>query len=57
MSLWARPDLAIFDGYIAPLEVIDWTFGRPRVQSADELLRTLSASMLLAWGRIGSFPI
>jgi hypothetical protein len=46
VTLWAKPDLAILDGYIAPLEVIDWTFGKPRVESADELVGNLSTSML-----------
>ena len=46
VTLWARPDLAIFGGYIAPLEVIDWTFGKPRVETAAELLQALSTSML-----------
>lgn len=46
VTLWAKPDLAIMGGYIAPLEVVDWTFGKPRVESADELLGSLSTAML-----------
>jgi hypothetical protein len=42
-TLWAKFDVAIVGGATAPLEVLDLTFGRPRVADADELAETIGA--------------
>jgi hypothetical protein len=44
-TLWARFDVVVVAGRVAPLEVIDHTFGARRVRSEDELLASVGAHM------------
>jgi hypothetical protein len=37
LRVWGRLDVLVDAGQVAPLEVIDWTFGRRRYMSAEDL--------------------
>ena len=37
VTVWGKFDVAVAGGKVAPLEVIDWTFGRRRAANEDEL--------------------
>ncbi|HXH07170.1 MAG TPA: PD-(D/E)XK nuclease family protein [Vicinamibacterales bacterium] len=41
VTVWGKFDLAIVGGNVAPLEIIDWTFGRGRAANEAELRTAL----------------
>ncbi len=42
-TLWAKFDVAVVGGALAPLEVIDFTFGKQRVTTPEELASSIGA--------------
>jgi hypothetical protein len=43
VTVWGKLDVAVAGGSAAPLEIIDWTFGRTRAANADALRESLGA--------------
>lgn len=45
VTVWGKFDVAVAGGSVAPLEVIDWTFGRARVSGEEELAASWGARL------------
>src|SRR4051812_31663831 len=45
VTVWGKLDVAIAGGSAAPLEIIDWTFGRARVPDEDALRASLGTAI------------